>query len=318
MINNTSVPPYTFDRDSSKLRKVPVYNSKTDFSQKSDIFTSGKNFIKNNKKKILLVGSALALLAGIGILFAKRKTLSISHEGGNILSKTNTILKEANEITSQAQKEYDSVLNILNESKAKYFANEVDELGNTTRNFVTKDSLYLMQELNGNKIVRETQFDPDNLEVKSILKNVSRIGKYGAKAKQSFAFNNNKFISYSENISGNIYDTVSTKAKFKKHFCFENGKLLFKATDVNINNEKLNYEERFLFVDDKLKSYEKGVRSDLYKSTVKKQIHFEDNGKISEYQADLKTFYNPITKDKIQKSKISYSLDDNGELVENI
>jgi len=308
-----------FNRSREGLRKVPVYNSKTNFEPKADVFTRAKDFVKNNPKKVIAYSLiAAGIVAGIAALVKKGKPFSINLEGKRILSKADKITKEADTIAQNAQKEYDSAMALIREGELQGFQDVLDKNGSVVREFLSSDNASLiMREMSGNKITRETIYNPETSRIELISKNVKHISDDITKAKESYTFSEGEFISYFKNAATN---ETSDEIKVGKIFDFRAGKLFFYSENNVIDDKKGQFSQRCTFIDDKLRKYESGVKlSDTIAST-KKQFFFTEDSKVEEYKKGIKIRYIPepderIMGRKIEKANQHYLSDETGKLV---
>ena len=309
-----SVSYKEFNRDRSMLRKVPVYNSKTDFGPKTDVYTKAKDFVLKNPKKVAFGALAIAgIIASTVLLATKGKPLLINLEGNKILSKADKINQQAGSVIENAEKEYNSVLNLLVESRPDNFNTVFDENGAVVRRFIEKDSAYLMQELSGEKITRESMFNPEQLSIKTIMKDVEHISDSRIKAREGFSYDKGELNSYMKGIFANIYDENPSKSKFKTIIEFKDGQLFSCIKDAKMDNENLAYKEGYKFIDDKLRKYESGVKSGLNTSKVGKEFNF-DNGKVGEYRKNIELFFSEEKPEIAEKVKEHYVVNDSGKL----
>ena len=162
--------------------------------------------IKANKKIIIPATIGLAAIAG-GLIFAI-KTGKISFKGkieqqaAEILGESKKIQKTAEKIKIEAQKQYDEIMEILKKAKEEGFKDVIDESGKTIRRFVgctsTEGAEKIMDELDGDKILRRTYFNPDNLEISRIDKGITQNADKIESLAESFDFSHGKLLRFTK------------------------------------------------------------------------------------------------------------------------
>ena len=140
----------SFDRDTSKLRKVPVYNSKTNFSQKPETIQK-TNVFKNENVKKAAFGLLALTGAAIGAFLAskKGKQFIVDFKNNIILSNANKILKKANSITKNADAEYQNAMKIMQGAEYGKFSKY-----STSANFEDNVTKYQTFIIAGNNAVK--------------------------------------------------------------------------------------------------------------------------------------------------------------------
>ena len=221
--------------------------------------------IKANKKIIIPAAIGLAAIAG-GLIFAI-KTGKISFKGkieqqaAEILGESKKIQKTAEKIKIEAQKQYDEVMEILKKAKEEGFKDVIDESGKTIRRFVDETSTEgagkIMDELDGDKILRRTYFSPSNLEISRIDKGITQNADKIESVAQSFDYSNGKLLRFTKDYKWHLDGTQG----WAEDFTYSDGKLSEFIKDFKQNPDKTqSCAEDFIYSDGKLFRFEKDYK----------------------------------------------------------
>ena len=222
--------------------------------------------IKANKKIIIPAAIGLATIAG-GLIFAI-KTGKISFKGkieqqaNEILRESKKIQKTAEEIKVEAQKQYDEIMEILKKAKEEGFKDVVDESGKTIRRFVDDTSAEgaekIMDELDGDKILRQTYFNPDNLEIRGIGKGITQNADGTGSVAESFDYSDGKLLRFAKDYKWHPDGTQSCA----EDFIYSDGKLSEFTKDFKLNPDRTtSWAEDFIYSDNKLSGFTKDFKS---------------------------------------------------------
>ena len=218
--------------------------------------------IKANKKVLIPVAIGLAAIAG-GLIYAI-KTGKISFKGkieqqaSEILSESEKIKQKASEIAEEGQKQYNEVLAILQKAKEEGFKDVIDKSGKTIRRFVddtsTEGAGKIMDELDGDKILRKTYFNPNNLEISRIDKGITQNPDKTESCAEDFIYSDGKLSAFIKDFKSNPDKTESCA----ESFVYSNGKLFGFIKDLKWNPDKTaSCAEYFIYSDNKLNSFTK-------------------------------------------------------------
>ena len=252
--------------------------------------------IKANKKIIIPAAIGLAAIAGIagGLIFAI-KTGKISFKGkieqqaAEILGESKKIQKTAEKIKIEAQKQYDEIMEILKKAKEEGFKDVIDESGKTIRKFYNTsiDSTEkIMDELDGDKILRKTYFNPSNLEISRIDKGITQNADKIESVAESFDFSHGKLLRFTKNYKWHLDGTQSCA----EDFIYSDGKLSKFTKDYKWNpNRTISCAEGFIYSDDKLSEFVKDFKSNPDGTESMVECFDYSNDKLSEFVKDFKS-----------------------------
>ena len=245
------------------------------------------NKLKTNKKALIAAGVGLLAVTGAIIYNIKKgKTPQLTEDVNTIIDNGNKIIQESegivsrgNEILEESQKQVNEVMELLKQGREKGFQDVTDESGKVIRKF----SEGLMEELDGDKILRQTEFDPESLKIFKISKNCEALPDGGKKYSEVFDFIDNKISEYTKDCE----KLADGSEKWGEVFGFEDNKISWYTKDC----EKLadggkKYSEVFGFEDNKISEYTKDY-AELADESIKwgEVFDFKD-GKISGYTKD--------------------------------
>ena len=221
--------------------------------------------IKANKKIIIPAAIGLAAIAG-GLIFAI-KTGKISFKGkieqqaAEILGESKKIQKTAEKIKIEAQKQYDEIMEILKKAKEEGFKDVVDESGKTIRKFYNTsiDSTEkIMDELDGDKILRRTHFSTNDLEIYDIYKDITQDTNKTESMAELLHYSHGKLSEFMKDYKWNPNRTIS----WTKGFIYSDNKLSGFTKDYKYNPDGAqSMVECFQYSNDKLSEFVKDFKS---------------------------------------------------------
>ena len=315
-INKISFKGNTLNNNQTKVQaQTPAPEIKSDTVELSTKNKTGLiDKIKANKKIIIPAAIGLAAIAG-GLIFAI-KTGKISFKGkieqqaNEILSESEKIKQRASEIAEEGQKQYNEVLAILQKAKEEGFKDVVDKSGKTIRRFVddtsTEGAEKIMDELDGDKILRKTYFNPNNLEISRIDKGITQNPDKTESCAESFIYSDGKLSAFTKNYKWNADKTKSCA----ESFVYSDGKLFQFIKDFKLNPDKTkSCAENFIYSDGKLSNFMKDCKLHPDKTESCAENFVYSDGKLSEFIKDFK--WNP---DKTESWAEKFALNAKGKL----
>ena len=298
-----------FDRDTTKLRKVPVYNSKTDFSQSSDIFEKTKNVNAKTAKKALLGVLALAGgLAATAFLIKKAKPLFIDIKGKKVLAKADKIQNQANSILENSDKEYANALKIIQE--AEYGEHTVSSNYANLKNIYNYEKFIATSDGSASSVsMAKSDFATD---VNITYYKGFRGNQENYRANEIYQFKNKKLLSYSKEVH-----QKGKKHSASKIFNFKEGQLFHFISGSKKTAKQTNINSEYIFVNNKLRRYHEGMKIGELVSKTKESFYFEADNKLAEYRGKTIMDFDPDKNQLKHTAKETYILDNNGKLVRN-
>ena len=241
---NLNMDTKTFRKELDNIKADTLEISKP---ARSKVFTTGL---------ILAAAVAMVLVITKGRPITKLKGFLISHSAKKIQSR-------AQEISQTAKKEYASAVDLVREGKANDYKDVTDEAGNIIRKYSITPEKCIMQELSGEKILKETDFSvkkDGSIDINKIIKNLSNtedtkvcdeIYKYKKGAIQSYAknglfnpygtskvdeifeYDKEKLVTYNKNFKG-MPDGLG---EIEKIYGYEDGKFAYCLLDSTLNDK---------------------------------------------------------------------------------
>ena len=300
---------------SSSANNAPMQNPVPEKNDTVELSTKNKtgliDKIKANKKVLIPVAIGLAAIAG-GLAYAI-KTGKISFKGkieqkaNEILSESEKIKQRASEIAEEGQKQYNEVLAILQKAKEEGFKDVVDKSGKTIRRFVddtsTEGAGKIMDELDGDKILRKTYFNPNNLEISKIDKGITQNPDKTKSLAESFDYSHGKLFAFTKNYKWNADKTEG--------FIYLDGKLSIFIKDCKSNPDgTTSWAENFMYSDGKLSQFTKDFKLNPDRTASCAENFIYSDGKLSEFIKDCKS--NP---DGTEKWAKKFTRNEKGKLV---
>lgn len=222
----------------------------------------------------------------------KQQAAEIEQRAAGILGENEKILKNSEEIKVEAQKQYDEVMKILKKEKEEGFKDVVDKSGKTIKRFVddtsTKGARKIMDELDGDKILRKTYFNPDNLEISRIDKGITQNADGTDYIAEKFIYSDGEPFEFIKDYKWNPDVTES----WAENFIYRGGKLSEFIKDHKLNPDgTVSQAENFSYSDGKLYGFKKDYKFNPG-GTVSWEEDFKySDGKLSGFIKDHK--FNP-------------------------
>lgn len=249
--------------------------------------------IKANKKTILIAAIGLcAAIGGVAICAKKgilptnisAKADKVTKRGNEILEQGEKIAVQGSEIVEESKRQLDEVLKLIKRGKENNFQDITDNSGKVIRRFVDLDGMEkAMEELEGDKVVRRTVFNPDYCElagVNSIIKDYTELADGSKKYAEEFDLFSNKIYSYKKNYK----KSAGKSMEFAEGFMFDgNNKVTLYNKGHKGTKESEICAESFEFKDGKASLYQKGYESSKDGSKCAESFIFKD-GKACSYQ----------------------------------
>ncbi len=255
--------------------------------------------IKANKKTILIAAIGLcAAIGGVAICAKKgilptnisAKADKVTKRGNEILEQGEKIAVQGSEIVEESKRQLDEVLELIKRGEKNDFQDITDDSGKVIRRFMDLDGMEkAMEELEGDKVVRRTEFyNFENIgksDISAIEKGYEKLADGSEKCAEGFIFEDGKLSLYLKGGEG----SEDGSGKFAETFNFKDGKLYqyLKGSEASKDGSG-KFAEGFNFKDGKISEYLKGYKvSKDGDVKIAKDFIFED-GKLSEYQKGWK------------------------------
>ena len=250
--------------------------------------------IKANKKTILIAAIGLcAAIGGVAICAKKgilptnisAKADKVTKRGNEILEQGEKIAVQGSEIVEESKRQLDEVLKLIKRGKENNFQDITDNSGKVIRRFVDLDGMEkAMEELEGDKVVRRTVFNPDYCElagVNSIIKDYTELADGSKKYAEKFVFGSDELAKYIKDGE----ELADGSKKYAEEFdLFSNKIYSYKKNYKKSAGKSMEFAEGFMFDgNNKVTLYNKGHKGTKESEICAESFEFKD-GKASLYQ----------------------------------
>ena len=250
--------------------------------------------IKANKKTILIAAIGLcAAIGGVAICAKKgilptnisAKADKVTKRGNEILEQGEKIAVQGSEIVEESKRQLDEVLELIKRGKENKFQDITDDSGKVIRRFLDLDDMTkAMEELEGDKVVRRTEFNPDYCElagVNSIIKDYTELADGSKKYAEKFVFGSDELAKYIKDGE----ELADGSKKYAEEFdLFSNKIYSYKKNYKKSAGKSMEFAEGFMFDgNNKVTLYNKGHKGTKESEICAESFEFKD-GKASLYQ----------------------------------
>ena len=252
--------------------------------------------IKANKKSILIAAIGLcAAIGGVAICAKKgilptnisAKADKVTKRGNEILEQGEKIAVQGSEIVEESKRQLDEVLKLIKRGKENNFQDVTDDSGKVIRirRFVDLDGTKkAMEELEGDKVVRRTEFNPDYCElagVNSIIKDYTELADGSKKYAEKFVFGSDELAKYIKDGE----ELADGSKKYAEEFdLFSNKIYSYKKNYKKSAGKSMEFAEGFMFDgNNKVTLYNKGHKGTKESEICAESFEFKD-GKACSYQ----------------------------------